>query len=69
MNEARDLAQNRPVWRLMSLHNAFHSYATIGLDWLKADTSQLNLPQTYQQPRYNICTHHPLLSHFTASRN
>ena len=25
MHKARDLAQNRPVWRLMSLHSAMHS--------------------------------------------
>jgi len=25
MYEARDLAQNRPLWRLMSLHGAMHS--------------------------------------------
>ena len=25
MHEARDLAQNRPLWRLMSLHSATHS--------------------------------------------
>ena len=25
MNEAWDLAQNRPLWRLMSLHSAMHS--------------------------------------------
>ena len=29
--EARDLAQNWPLWRLMSLCTALH--ATIGLDW------------------------------------
>ena len=25
IHEARDLAQNRPLWRLMSLHSAAHS--------------------------------------------
>ena len=25
--EARDLAQNRPLWRLMCLHSATHSYS------------------------------------------
>jgi len=25
IHEARDLAQNRPLWRLMSLHSAMHS--------------------------------------------
>jgi len=34
--EARDLTQNRPLWRLMSLHSAIHSYCCmlllVGLD-------------------------------------
>ena len=25
IHEARDLVQNRPLWRLMSLHSAIHS--------------------------------------------
>ena len=29
IHEARDLAQNRPFWRLMSLHSATHSWTCI----------------------------------------
>jgi len=35
IHEARDLVQNRPLWRLMSLHSAtvlVAVHATIGLD-------------------------------------
>jgi len=37
IHEVRDLAQNRPLCRLMSLHSATHSYATVGWDWIGLD--------------------------------
>ena len=37
LHKARQLAQNRPLWRLMSLYSATHSKwcITIGLEWNK----------------------------------
>ena len=35
LHEARELAQNRPLWRLMSLYSAMHSqWCMLLLDWL-----------------------------------
>ena len=35
IHKARDLVQSRPLWRLMSLHSAMHSYwCLLLLDWM-----------------------------------
>jgi len=67
IHEARDLAQNRPLCRLMSLHSAMHAlvvvHATTGLDVvLVADTADTTVPQI------SVSAHAPVTATPVASR-
>jgi len=49
LSEARNLAQNGPLWRLVSLHSATHSYSVLGA------TPFQTLLAVWQCPHSTVC--------------